>query len=327
MRARRARVWPILICSVVVALAATACFPNTRTQRIDTPPDTSVKFTAEPPEFGVFAGGGTFVLRNVQIGAARCDVDESSSIFDLFRDPLDTDDSLSQVPLDDSGRETVRATLESLDLRMAATGSTAVLATSADAARFLPFSGTTTGGLVQRVDASSVPMTLADRSGTLQVDVEGEQPAGVSEAAAAVAFEWVEKPRTGRWVLDFAGGDASCNADAAAQVVRVGPAPVLPGPPTGASTVKDVSAPVGSAVDLINSSTWVTGEGSVSLMLPNEQALARGQLIESGAGWLVVMDSSHPDASFAFRGAKTSDGEVRGTLFAGGGIAFAVLSG
>lgn len=325
------------VLALVAAVSAAACglVNQPETTRIRQPPDTGVKYVEDPPEAGVLAGGGTFRLTAVQVGNARCEVfPEQDPFLEFLENPLTapTEES-TDIDVPDDKRTELGGFLQGLEIRTATAGSAIVLPTGLDTSRSLPWPGAAKGGTNARVEVRSIIIAAGDREVSFRVELAAGEQDDPTRSPAVIRLSWDERPLSGTWLVQVTEGSADCNADATAVLERTGPAPAPPsGPPTGAATVLSVEGASGGdmqhALDLIGSSSWVEGEEEViALQLANGQGIALGQELETGAAFVVQVSGTQPEAEFEFRGAKTADGSVRGTLLAGGALASVVLAG
>jgi hypothetical protein len=335
---------------IVVIAAATftsGCFfvRESDRGRLDTPPDTALRQSPGLPETGLLAGGGTYRLEVLRWDAAFCEQKPVDNPADFFQN-LFVPDTTPGVDIDltDEDRAELADFLAALSLRVAKPdpavvsrgGTTAVVGFGLDPSLSLPWTGKATGGAAQRFQGSSFIVGFNDRRVEMVVSVPAATADAVDEAAdGKIDLTWKESSTQPLWVGNTGESTASCQANGAVRLLRSGgPLAGDVAPPSGDARPVEVSprpaagTALADALALVTRSQWQDlGEGQLALVEAGGEATALGNWIVSGDTLVFQLGSARDSAPFSYRGFKTADGLVRGTLSADGAEAYVVLSG
>ena len=336
----------------VVAVLATAgllsgCFFVSESDRgrLDAPPDTALRQSPGPPTAGLLAGGGTYRLELQRWDAAFCEQKPVEDPADFFQNLFTPDTTPGEnVDLTDDDRAELAEFLGALSLRVAKPdpaivsrgGTTAVVGFGLDPSGSLPWTGKATGGASQRFQASSFIVGFNDRRVEVVVSVPAATADAVNDAAdGKIDLTWKESSTQPLWVGNTGDSTSSCQANGIVRLVRTGgPLAGDVTPPTGDARTVEVSprpaagTPLDAALSLVTRSTWQDlGEGRLALVEAGGEATALGNWIVSGDTLVFQLTSARDSAPFSYRGFKTADGRVRGTLSADGAEAYVVLTG
>ncbi|MBX7158685.1 MAG: hypothetical protein K1X95_00165 [Acidimicrobiia bacterium] len=332
----------VVICAASVL--ASACVNDPEQTRIHGPVDTAVTNTGDRPASGVYAGGGVYQLTGVRISSAACRIDVKGSLDELLAivnplDPKSFQGDTTEVPVDAPQVEAVRAFVSSLELRVSETGSTMAIGTADDVSQSLPWVGRVTGGAKDTLRTTAVIQTIEERAIEMRLtspETPPDQPAP-SSIDANLTFNWVELPLLPTWLVHVEEGAGKCSAEGSATVVRTGPTPATPPPPTGPAAVLSISpapgpgSPLEPAVSLLSTLVWnppTKPDDKTLTMSQGEggRGAGVGILSENGGGYAVYIDGDLDGVQFRIKGWKVDATGVSGSLLAGTGDSVAIAS-